>query len=103
MDATLKAAPQLDRPLLLQYGAHDAVIPSDPVREFVQDLPPEPASRQRLAFYPNGYHMLLRDLEGPKVAADVASWVLDRQARLPSQSDAESAGRPWPPPAGSGG
>ncbi|HWB50460.1 MAG TPA: lysophospholipase [Stellaceae bacterium] len=96
MDRTIEAAPRLGMPLLLMYGAHDAVIPADPVRAFAAALPPEPASRQRLAYYPRGYHMLLRDLDGKTVAGDVASWVLNRAAPLPSHADA-APGRPWPP------
>jgi acylglycerol lipase len=102
MDRTLKAAPKLSAPTFLLYGAHDAVIPSDPVREFVAALPPNDAARDRLAYYPNGYHMLLRDLEGPQVAADVAAWVLDRAAALPSHADTAGAARPWPPVAAGG-
>jgi alpha-beta hydrolase superfamily lysophospholipase len=97
MDRTIEAAPKLDAPLFLLYGAHDAVIPSDPVREFVAQLPPNDAARDRFAYYQNGYHMLLRDLEGPRVASDVAAWVLDRAAALPSHADAIGASRPWPP------
>jgi len=97
MDRTIEAAPRLNAPLLVMYGAHDAVIPADPVRSFASALPPEAASRQRLAYYPNGYHMLLRDLEGKTVADDVASWVLNRAAPLPSRADAIGGVRPWPP------
>jgi alpha-beta hydrolase superfamily lysophospholipase len=99
MDRTIEAAPRLAAPLLLMYGAHDAVIPRDPVREFAANLPEagDRAGRGRLAYYPSGYHMLLRDLEGKTVAADVAAWVLDRKASLPSHADAASAERPWPP------
>jgi hypothetical protein len=32
--------------------------------------------RRKLAWYENGYHMLLRDLQAPVVIADVARWVL---------------------------
>jgi alpha-beta hydrolase superfamily lysophospholipase len=103
MDATIKAAPGIKLPLLLQYGAHDAVIPGVSVGEFVTRLPAEPPSRQRLAYYKAGYHMLLRDLEGPLVAADVASWAFDPGAPLPSGADARSRERPWPPPSESGG
>jgi alpha-beta hydrolase superfamily lysophospholipase len=35
-------------------------------------------SRAKSREYPDGYHMLLRDLEGPKVQDDVAAWVLAR-------------------------
>jgi alpha-beta hydrolase superfamily lysophospholipase len=97
MDHTIEAAPRLTAPLLLMYGAHDAVIPADPVRAFATALPPDAASRQRLAYYKNGYHMLLRDLEGKTVANDVASWVLNRAAPLPSHADTAASEHPWPP------
>jgi acylglycerol lipase len=101
MDRTIDAAPHLTQPLFVLYGAHDAVIPSDPVRAFVAKLPPGRVAEDRFAFYPQGYHMLLRDLEGPRVAADVAAWALDRGAALPSHADIAGADRPWPPlPAG---
>ena len=103
MDRTIEAAPQLTLPTFLLYGAHDAVIPAEPVRAFVAALPPAAASRDRFAYYRNGYHMLLRDLEGKAVAADVASWVLDRARALPSHADAAGASRPWPPPVAAGG
>lgn len=102
MDRTIAAAPRLTLPLLMMYGAHDAVIPADPVRSFVAALPPAAARRDRFAYYPHGYHMLLRDLEGKAVDRDVASWVLDRAAALPSHADAEETRRPWPPAAAGG-
>ncbi len=102
MDRTIRAAPHLTAPLLMMYGAHDAVIPADPVRAFVGALPPQDAARDRFAYYRGGYHMLLRDLEGKKVADDVASWIFDRPAALPSRADAIEAERPWPPPAAGG-
>jgi acylglycerol lipase len=102
MDQTIEAAPHLSAPLLMMYGAHDAVIPADPVRAFVAALPPGVASRDRFAYYTNGYHMLLRDLEGQKVAADVATWALDRAAALPSHADAVGTDHPWPPVAAGG-
>ena len=103
MDRTVGAAPRLTAPLLMMYGAHDAVIPADPVRAFVAALPPQDAARDRFAYYRNGYHMLLRDLEGKRVAADVASWIFDRPAALPSRADAIEAQRPWPPVVAAGG
>jgi hypothetical protein len=42
--------------------------------------------------------MLLRDLDGATVAGDVANWILDRGARLPSRADAAERVQPWPPP-----
>ena len=87
MDAALASAPLLDAPMLVTYGAKDEIVPKASVRRFVDALPPEPQRRCRLAWYDDGYHMLLRDLEGPVVAADVASWALAPRAALPSGAD----------------
>ncbi len=97
MSAALDAAPKLTVPLLLQYGAHDQIVPRDPVQLFVGGLPRDPGAARRLAYYPHGYHMIYRDLDGATVAADVASWVRDRSAPLPSRDDAAENTRPWPP------
>ncbi len=87
MDAALAAAPQLRAPLLLMYGAEDEIIPKLPVRRFVGALPEDAGDRRTLAWYAHGYHMLLRDLEGPTVAADIANWVLAPGAPLLSGAD----------------
>jgi pimeloyl-ACP methyl ester carboxylesterase len=87
MDATLASAPLLDAPMLVAYGAKDEIVPKASVRRFVDALPPEPQRRRRLAWYDDGYHMLLRDLQGSVVAADVASWALAPRAPLPSGAD----------------
>jgi alpha-beta hydrolase superfamily lysophospholipase len=97
MDSALGAAPLLDVPLLLMYGAHDDVVPRRPVVEFVAQLPHEPRYPRRLAYYKAGYHLLLRDLGGGVVANDVASWIADPRAPLPSKADAAGSASPWPP------
>jgi alpha-beta hydrolase superfamily lysophospholipase len=102
MDRTVEAAPNLTQPLLVMYGAHDAVIPAGSVQAFTAALPLNKGGRERFAYYQNGYHMLLRDLEGKRVADDVASWVLDHAVPLPSRADAIQARPPWPPIAAGG-
>ncbi len=87
MGAALRSAPRLDVPLLLMYGAKDEIIPKHAMRAFVRKLPSDPGARPRLAYYKNGYHMLLRDLEAPIPIGDVASWVLHPTAPLPSGAD----------------
>jgi acylglycerol lipase len=82
MDLALDAAPRLGEPMLLLYGAHDEIIPVEPIRRFIVRLPNAAADKQRIAFYADGYHMLLRDVGGPVVARDVASWIADREAPL---------------------
>ena len=91
MDAALDSAPVLDVPLLVMYGAKDEIVPKTAIRHFVGSLPPECRHRAKLAWYKDGYHMLLRDLEGPMVADDVASWVLTPAAPLPSGADRTAA------------
>src|SRR6185312_13282666 len=80
MVSALAAAPRLDVPLLLMYGGHDQVVPRPPVAEFVAHLPTEPRHPRRLAYYPRGYHLLLRDRAGGVVANDVASWIAHPRA-----------------------
>ncbi|HEV2300566.1 MAG TPA: alpha/beta hydrolase [Stellaceae bacterium] len=87
MDAALASAPRLTAPLLLLYGAHDEIIPKRAFRRFARALPPGPGRDRRLAYYGQGWHMLTRDLEGPLVIKDVASWALSRGAPLPSGAD----------------
>ncbi len=98
MDDAFAAAPRLPAPTLLLYGAHDEVIPRRPIAEFVAHLPPDPGHIRRLAYYGQGYHLLLRDLDRAVVAGDVASWALDRGAKLPSRADAAESAEKWPPP-----
>jgi dienelactone hydrolase len=97
MDSALAAAPHLDVPLLLMYGARDEVVPRRPIAEFAARLPAEPRQPRRLAYYPAGYHLLLRDLGGGIVANDIASWIADPRAPLPSGADAAAAAPGWPP------
>jgi acylglycerol lipase len=58
-------------PILLLYGGNDQVIPAAPTEAVISDL----GSKATVIHYPNGYHMLLRDLEGPPRWADVLSWI----------------------------
>jgi acylglycerol lipase len=92
MDAALASAPRLQAPLFVMYGAKDEIVPKEPIGRFVAALPSEPRRRQRLAWYDNGYHMLLRDLDRAVVITDVASWVLAPTAPLPSGADRVAAG-----------
>ncbi len=103
MDDALAAAPRLAAPTLLLYGAHDEVIPRLPIADLVARLPPDPGHRRRLAYYPQGYHLLMRDLDGAAVAEDVASWIRDRALPLPSGADSAETATPWPPPRGGDG
>ena len=79
----------LHAPTLYLYGAHDEIIPKRPAFEAASRLP----ATARTAYYAKGFHLLLRDKQGPKVWADAAAFVLDPTAPLPSGAP------PIPPPA----
>ena len=89
MDAATAALPRFSAPALLLYGAKDELVPPKPIRTAWAQLPRGAA--QRLAFYPEGHHMLLRDLGGAAVAGDILAWMGDRAAPLPSGADQAAA------------
>lgn len=86
MDRALQAASRFTQPALILYGAHDRIVPPDPMRRLLKALPPGPV--QRIAYYEEGHHLLLRDQDRAVVIADVLSWIADNQAPLPSRADA---------------
>ena len=83
MESAHRAAANLppDTPMLLTYGAKDIVIPEKGVRRTAKTLP----SHVRTAYYPDGYHMLLRDLQSETVFEDVLTFLRDPEAPLPSE------------------
>jgi acylglycerol lipase len=58
-------------PILLLYGKNDQVIPKAPTEATLAML----GQRTDARCYEHGYHMLLRDLEGPAVWRDVEAWI----------------------------
>ena len=88
MDLALEATAHLDRPALVLYGSRDEVIPTAAARAMLARLPPTGDGRPRIAVYDAGYHMLLRDLQAEIVWRDIAAWLEDPAARLPSGADA---------------
>ena len=89
MDAATAALPRFTAPALVLYGAKDELVPPAPIRAALAQLPHGAA--QRVAFYPEGHHMLLRDLGGAAVAGDILAWMGNRAAPLPSGADQAAA------------
>lgn len=89
MDEACAAAARIDVPYLMLHGMGDRIVPQGPVRAAIEVMPRRADSR--LAFYSKGFHMLLRDKEGATVALDVAAWIDDHQAELPSGADARQS------------
>lgn len=94
MDEALDRARTFGPPSLILYGEKDEIIPKGPTKEMLERLPPVPPGTRRIAIYPNGYHMLSRDLEARVVLDDIAVWVSahSRGADQPLPSGADKRG-----------
>ena len=90
MSAALEAGPRLKTPALVLYGVNDQVVPPDPTLRFWRSLPQDGAAAPRLALYQDGWHLLLRDLQAEVVLADIAAWIADPAAALPSGADLQA-------------
>ena len=90
MSDALDAAPTLSVPALILYGDNDEIIPPPPIEAMLRRLP---ADRHVVAFYEQGFHMLLRDLNGDIPQGDIAHWIADPNAPLPSGADLRGAER----------
>lgn len=87
MDEALAACGRISVPTLALYGAHEEVLPPEPVARAITAFRAHP--NHTVALYPDGYHMLLRDLKGDVVADDIAAWV--RHPGTPLLSGADTA------------
>jgi acylglycerol lipase len=85
MDQAFAAAPKVDAPTLVLYGGKDEIVPSGPSLEALQAMARRKTAR--IAVYGGGYHMLLRGLKADKVLGDIAAWINDPAAPLPSHAD----------------
>ncbi len=86
MDEALANCGRIRVPVLALYGAHEEVLPPTPVERAIATFRTRP--NHTVALYPDGYHMLLRDLKGAVVVDDIAAWVRHPGAALLSGADA---------------
>jgi alpha-beta hydrolase superfamily lysophospholipase len=63
---------------------HDEIIPRRPTCGLLDHLPAGASSQWQVKLYDNGYHMLTRDLQADVVLRDIADWLLQRPALVPS-------------------
>ncbi|MBS7809558.1 alpha/beta hydrolase [Roseococcus pinisoli] len=73
-------------PVLFMEGGKDQVVPAHIARRALRD-----AQAPRVAFYPEGWHLLLRDEIRADIARDILAFMSNPRATLP----AEEAGRAW--------
>jgi len=87
MDQAAADAGKFNAPALFLYGGHDELVPPRATAAMWRALPSGPVR----AFYPNGYHLLLRDKDRAAPIGDILGWIHDPQAPLPSGADGAAA------------
>jgi alpha-beta hydrolase superfamily lysophospholipase len=88
MDVAQASAGEIRVPVLFLYGGKDELIPPRATAAAWRALP----SGARMAYYPGGYHLLLRDKDRAVVIGDVTAWIADPAAPLPSGAERAAAG-----------
>jgi len=92
MSTAFDAASKLDKPRwLVMFGEREAILSRSAVNETLPLFPETAPDRGRLAIYRRGYHLLLRDFGQYEVFDDIAAWIRDPQAPLPSGADKNAA------------
>lgn len=87
MGEALAAAPRFNAPSLVLYGGHDELVPAKATVATWRALPSGPVR----AFYPDGYHLLLRDKDRALPIGDILAWIGDPRVPLPSGADKAAA------------
>ncbi len=82
MERASQRAENLDGDVLFLYGANDQIIPRNSALAAARRLPPS----ARTAYYENGWHWLLRDLQAEVVYGDILAFIRDPDADFPSES-----------------
>jgi alpha-beta hydrolase superfamily lysophospholipase len=72
MGAARAQGPLLRVPSLVLVGKKDEIVPVETQLSFAATLPP---ATSKLIVYPDGWHLLLRDLQRERVWADVLGWI----------------------------
>jgi len=80
MERAAQSTPNTPEHLLVLYGDNDEVIRAGAMEAFAENLSP----CARTARYPEGWHMLFRDLQAEVVWRDVEAFLRDPGAPLPS-------------------
>ena len=87
MDAAFNGANQLVGNTLILYGENDEIIPKKPTHDFLQRFLSNDVGGKTVAFYQQGYHMLLRDLQAHIPWKDILAWINQDANQLPSGAD----------------
>jgi alpha-beta hydrolase superfamily lysophospholipase len=91
MDTAYAAADAFPGPLLVMVGEHDEIVPPDAQTAMIERLRATPCVH---VVYPDGWHLLLRDLQRRVVWQDIIAWI-DNEP-LPSAQGADCGGEAIP-------
>lgn len=80
METAHDRAANLSGDVLFLYGANDQIIPRNSAIAAARRLPPS----VRTAYYEDGWHWLMRDLQREVVYADILAFIGNADAELPS-------------------
>ncbi len=86
MQEAQEGSAKVDRPLLWLYGAKDAIVPPAPTAKALARAKQTPI----FVYYPEGYHMLLRDLQREEVYEDIFEWVTAQKITSPNRVQAKN-------------
>ncbi len=91
MELGQQATPRVRSRTLLLYGLRDVMMPRRPLIALFERWPADAGNHYRFALYPDGYHVLMRDLQRKVVWDDVLSWMLNPAVELPSGFERQRA------------
>lgn len=83
MDRAMERVDEVPGPVLYLYGEKDEIVPPHATDRALETVP-DRGGRVRVVLYDDGWHMLLRDQQRETVHADIAAWIKDQSAPLPS-------------------
>jgi acylglycerol lipase len=87
MDAAFEKARALHANTLMLYGEKDDIIPKQPTYQFLEQFLATDTHNKTVAIYPNGHHLLLRDLHAETAWQDIVAWIAHQSDQLPSGAD----------------
>jgi acylglycerol lipase len=89
MDEALASVPRVAGPVLFLYGAHDEIIPKRPTIAAMTAFSAAGSGAQ-MAFYPEGWHLLLRDRQSEAALNDVVAFLNNPNGPIPSGADQDA-------------
>jgi alpha-beta hydrolase superfamily lysophospholipase len=81
MDQAQNQVPEIRVPVLLIYGSNDQIIPKKPISHMLKKMAHHQLTR--FSYIPDGYHLLLRDLNAAQTYKNIIDWISTPQNPLP--------------------